>query len=394
MARVLVIGAGPAGLMAADVMAEAGCRVLVADRMPSPARKFLMAGKSGLNLTKAEPPDIFRRAYPDLPPALSAALQAFGPTEVQAWAQGLGQPLFTGSTGRVFPEAMKASPLLRAWLRRLGDLGVTLHNRWHWHGWDHAGAALFETPEGGTTAPFDAALLALGGASWPRLGSDGAWFDMLAQSEPFRPSNVGFAVAWSAHMARHFGTPLKNIRLSAGGLSSRGEAVITARGLEGGGVYEVSRALVEGKTLTIDLVPELAPATVAERLGRARPKQSRSETLRKSLRLDPAKTALFQDIHARDSFADPADFARALKSLVVPLDGPFPIEEAISTAGGLRFDALNDRLMFHTRPGVFAAGEMLDWDAPTGGYLLTACLATGAWAGRHAADYALSSGRG
>ena len=391
MARVLVIGAGPAGLMAAEVMARAGCRVVVADRMPSPARKFLMAGKSGLNLTKAEPADAFRAAYPDMPPALASALEAFGPAEVQAWAQALGQPLFTGSTGRVFPEAMKASPLLRAWLRRLGDLGVTLHTRWHWRGWDQGGAALFDTPEGSAIEPFDAALLALGGASWPRLGSDGAWFDMLAQSVPFRPSNVGFNVAWSAHMARHFGTALKNIRLSAGGLSSRGEAVITARGLEGGGIYEVSRALVDGAALTVDLVPELDLTTVAERLSRAKPKQSRSETLRKSLRFDPAKTALFQEVHARTGFPDPTGFARAIKSLPVPLGGPLPITEAISTAGGLRFDALNDQLMFHSRPGVFAAGEMLDWDAPTGGYLLTACLATGAWAGRHAAIYAQTS---
>ena len=370
-------------------MARAGLRVQVADRMPSPARKFLMAGKSGLNLTKVEHEDAFRAAFgPGLPPALSAALAHFGPSELQDWARGLGQPLFTGSTGRVFPVAMKASPLLRAWLARLESLGVDLRRRWHWHGWHGSGAALFDTPEGQVTQPFDVAVLALGGASWPRLGSDGGWTDVLGKVAPFRPSNVGFHMPWSDHMRRHFGAPLKNIGLAAGSLSSRGEAIITARGLEGGGIYEVSRAVVGGATLKLDLLPDMGHETVADRLGKARPKQSRSQVFRKVLRLDPVKSALFQEVHAQASFSGPAELATALKSLELAPTGPFPIEEAISTGGGLRFDALDDRLMLRDRPGVFAVGEMLDWDAPTGGYLLTASLATGAWAGRHAARHA------
>lgn len=385
MPEGLVIGAGPAGLMAAEVMAQAGLSVLVADRMPSPARKFLMAGKSGLNLTKVEPPDAFRTAYTEMPEALALALDAFGPDAVQAWAKGLGQPLFTGSTGRVFPEAMKASPLLRAWLRRLDGLGVQLRTRWTWRGWDRDGAALFDTLEGPVTHRHNACVLALGGASWPRLGSDGAWYDMLAQSVPFRPSNVGFKMAWSDHMRPHFGAPLKNIRITAGALSSRGECTITDRGMEGGGIYEVSRAMVGGAKAVIDLLPDQDNAQLTRRLATAKPKQSRSALLRKALRLDPVKAALFQEVHARTPFADSTALATAAKSLPLSHQGPFPMEEAISTAGGLRFDALDDRLMFHSRPGLYAAGEMLDWDAPTGGYLLTACLATGAWAGRHAA---------
>lgn len=386
MAKALVIGAGPAGLMAAEVMAEAGLKVVIADRMPSPARKFLMAGKSGLNLTKAEDPATFHAAYPLMPAALAAALDAFGPGQVQAWAEGLGQPLFTGSTGRVFPKAMKASPLLRAWLKRLDGMGVTLKTRWTWRGWDRAGAALFDTPQGPVSHAFDTCVMAFGGGSWSRLGSDGAWLDRFDKTCPFRPSNVGFFVEWSGHMAPHFGAPLKNIALQAGALQARGECILSHKGLEGGGIYEVSRGLVDGADLVIDLLPDTPLPKLMERLAKSRAKQSRTELLRKSLKLDPVKAALFQEVHARAKLSH-QELATAAKALRLPLKGPFPLDEAISTAGGLTFDALDDTLAFHDRPNLFAAGEMLDWDAPTGGYLITACLATGAWAGRHAARY-------
>ncbi|MEL7090061.1 MAG: TIGR03862 family flavoprotein, partial [Planctomycetota bacterium] len=260
-------------------------------------------------------------------------------------------------------------------MQRLDGLGVTLRTRWSWRGWDPAGAALFDTADGPATEGFDVCVLALGGASWPRLGATGDWVDMLAQSTPFRPSNVGFSVNWSGHMTRHAGAPLKNVRLCAGDLTSRGECILTARGLEGGGIYEVSRALVDGAELQIDLLPDVALSKLTARLDQAKPKQSRSELLRKSLKLDPLKAALFQEVHA-GSPMDRASLAVAAKALMIPLTGPFPIEEAISTAGGLLFSALDETLAFHTRPTLFAAGEMLDWDAPTGGYLLTACLAT------------------
>lgn len=385
--RALVIGAGPAGLMAAEELARAGCHVTVAEAKPSPARKFLMAGKSGLNLTKDEPFQAFCNAFAPTDP-LRPILDAFGPEQVQAWARGLGQELFTGSTGRVFPKAMKASPLMRAWMSRLNSLGVTLNTRWRWTGWDGA-ALLFDTPDGPLRTQADVTLLALGGASWSRLGSDGHWATLFQDAglptTPFQPANMGFRVNWSPHMTRHFGQPVKSTALIAGATRHRGEFVISERGLEGGGIYTVSRALREGATLALDLAPDLSRTQVAARLARPRGKASLSNHLRKTLRLDPVRQALLME------FAKPLpmgpDLVDRIKHLPIPMQGPRPLDEAISTAGGVAWASLDQTLMLTQKPGTFCAGEMLDWEAPTGGYLLTACLATGAWAGRHAANW-------
>jgi len=383
--EALVIGAGPAGLMAAGELGRAGLHVTLAEAKPSVGRKFLMAGKSGLNLTKDAPFEAFLAAYGARAEALRPMLAAFGPDAVQGWSEAHGQPLFTGSTGRVFPEAMKASPLLRSILSELRGLGVEIRTRWRWTGWDGA-TACFDTPDGPVWQEPAVTVLACGGASWARLGSDGAWAAHLdgASLAPFRPANIGFRVDWSAHMAPHFGRPVKGVALAAGDLRSRGECVISATGLEGGGVYEIGAALRDGAPLTIDLLPDLSAAEVSSRLARARARDSLKNRLRKALRLDPVKSAL-----AMECARDAPDLPSTLKALPVPLLGPRPMDEAISTAGGLRLEALDEGLMLRARPGVFAAGEMLDWEAPTGGYLLTACLATGVWAGRHAAAHAL-----
>jgi uncharacterized flavoprotein (TIGR03862 family) len=387
--EALVIGAGPAGLMAAEALAAAGRRVLVAEGKPSIGRKFLMAGKSGLNLTKAEPPEAFAAAYSAGRDRLAPLLAAFGPEAAMAWARGLGVEVFAGSSGRVFPLGMKASPLLRAWAARLAAGGVETHARWRWTGWEGP-AAVFDTPEGPARVTAGATVLALGGGSWARLGSDGAWAPLLraegAEVEPFAPSNVGWRVDWSPGMARHFGAPVKPVRLSAGGRSLAAEFVVSARGIEGGGVYALGPELRAGAALTLDLAPGLDAATVAARLARPRGKASLSNHLRKTLGLSPVKIALLRDC-AGPALADPQALAAAVKALPLPLLGPRPLDEAISTAGGLAFASLDEGLMLRARPGVFAAGEMLAWDAPTGGYLLTACLATGLRAGRSAADW-------
>lgn len=382
----LVIGGGPAGLMAAEVLGQAGHAVLLAEAKPSPARKFLMAGKSGLNLTKAEDRDTFLRAYGDRAAVLRPMLEAFGPDDLMSWAEGLGQRLFTGPTGRVFPEVMKASPLLRAWLQRLDDLGVTRRMRWCWRGWDGA-EALFDTPEGPQRVTAEVTVLALGGASWARLGSDGDWAGILAPRgvdlAPFKPANMGLKVAWSGHMAPHFGAPVKGVCWQAGEAISRGEAVISGRGLEGGGIYAVSAAVRDGAALCVDLAPDLERDALARRLSKPRGKMSAANVIRKAARLDPVRQALLMEF-GRPLPADPTALATRIKGLPLRHDGPRAIDEAISTAGGIRFDALTPGLELKARPGVFVAGEMLDWEAPTGGYLLTACFATGQWAGRHA----------
>lgn len=390
----VVVGAGPAGLMAAAEMARAGCRVLVAEAKPSPARKLLMAGKSGLNLTRAEPFDRFMQAYGEAADWLRPMIAEFGPEAVQGWARVLGQELFAGSTGRVFPRVMKASPLLRAWLAELGGLGVTLRTRWRWVGLE-GGALRFDTPEGPRTLRPAAAVLALGGASWSRLGSDGAWAPILHEAgiavTPFAPANAGISVDWSGHMARHFGRPIKGVQFRAGPYASRGEAVISQRGLEGGGIYSVCRGVREGHPLLLDLAPDLPESRLVARLSRPRGKASWSSFLRKAVRLDPARMALVMEF-ARPLPADPVALAARLKALRVTHAGLRPLDEAISTAGGVARAALDRGLMLTAAPGLFCAGEMLDWEAPTGGYLLTACLATGRWAGRAAARHALMRG--
>jgi hypothetical protein len=376
----LIIGAGPAGLMAADVISAAGHSVVVTEAKPSVARKFLMAGKSGLNLTKDEPFETFLSHFHEAAPVLRPMLETFGPKEVTAWAEGLGQEMFTGSSGRVFPKAMKASPLLRAWLTRLSDQGVEIRTRWRWTGGSHR----FDTPDGPQEITPKVCVLACGGASWARLGSDGSWAKWLkVPIAPFKPANMGFEVDWSPHMARHFGTPIKNVTLTAGDASLRAEFVISERGLEGGGIYAVSRPMWDGATLTLDLLPDMSLDDIRARLSRPKGKMSRANFLRKALKLSPEKQALLME------FGQPLpdDLAPLIKALPVSHAGPRPIDEAISTAGGLPLDALDNSLMLKDQPGTFTAGEMLDWEAPTGGYLLTACLATGRWAGATACDW-------
>lgn len=372
--------------MAAEVLSGAGHRVVVTEAQSSIGRKFLMAGKSGLNLTKVEPEAQFLAAYGAAAAWLAPMLAEFGPEAVQDWARGLGQEVFTGSTGRVFPVAMKASPLLRALAGRLGAAGVELRPRWRWLGWDGADA-MFATPQGPVRLAAGVTVLALGGASWARLGSDGRWAPLLAgagaEIVPFQGANVGVVVDWSPHMAKHFGQPVKGVALGVGGQIQRGEFVISRKGLEGGGIYAVSAALRHGTPATIDLLPDLARAEVAARLARPRGKASLATHLRKVLRLDPVKIALLQE------FGRPLPEGEGLAGLIKALPlrhiGMRPMDEAISTAGGVARAALTDGLMLRTRPGVYCAGEMLDWEAPTGGYLLTGCLATGRWAGRAAA---------
>lgn len=382
MGQAVVIGAGPAGLMAADALSQAGHDVIVAEAKPSVARKFLMAGKSGLNLSKDEPLEVFVQTYGENAENLLPMLRAFSAEQVKDWARGLGQEVFTGSSGRIFPKSMKASPLLRSWLTRLVSQGVTIRTQWRWTG--GVKQPEFQTPSGLVQMAPDVVVMACGGASWARLGSDGTWTENIPKAAlaPFLPANMGFRVNWSKHMRPFFGLPVKNVTLHAGEVSAKAEFVLSERGIEGGGVYAVSRSLREGASLTLDLTPDLDIKQLRKKLATANPKQSLSNRLRKLLH-DPVKRALVMEF-ARPLPTDPAE---RLKSLPIPLAGHYPLDEAISTAGGLRFDALTDGLMLKSQPGVFAAGEMLDWEAPTGGYLLTACLATGKWAGEQAAAY-------
>ncbi len=393
MAHGLVIGGGPAGLAAAEVMAARGLDVTIADAMPSMGRKFLMAGKSGLNLTfDAVPPDLLK-AYGIGAERLAAIVSAHDAQAVQAWAEGLGQPVFTGSSGRVFPVAMKASPLLRAWFQRLDDAGVVRKTKWRWDTWEDNTFG-FQTPDGVQTIRPDVTVLALGGGSWRRLGSDGMWRDVFEtvglRTEPFLPSNAGLVFSWSDHMARHFGAPLKNVVLTAGEKTSVGELVISQTGLEGGALYPMSAAIRAGSALKIDLMPQRDQAWIADKLYAGRSKDSLTNRLRKAVGLPPVKIALLRE-WARPLPADPLDLAKQIKSLDVPRLEFRPLDEAISTVGGVPWSALNPSLMLPDRPGVFCAGEMVDWDAPTGGYLLTACFAMGRWAGAHAARFALAA---
>ncbi len=386
---VAIIGAGPAGLIAAERLAQTGHRVALYERMPSPARKFLLAGRGGLNLTHSEPLDGFLDRYGDARLWLEPAIRAFPPEALRDWADGLGAQSFVGSSGRVFPKAMKASPLLRAWLVRLDGLGVRLQAGRLWTGWDESGALRFANRDG-TVETFRpaATLLALGGASWPRLGSDGGWQAALAEKgvaiAPLRPANAGFSGDWSPVMRERFaGQPLKRIALSFAGQRVRGEAMIDTDGIEGGAIYALSGLLREAiardghAELAVDLRPDLDEAALAARLERRRAGETLSNHLRKAAGLSPVAIAVLREAAGGPLPAEPADLARLIKASPLRLTGTAPIARAISTAGGILADEVDAGFMLKRLPGVFVAGEMLDWEAPTGGYLLQACFATG-----------------
>jgi uncharacterized flavoprotein (TIGR03862 family) len=394
-----VIGAGPAGLMAAEVLAQGGARVTVFDSMPSAGRKFLMAGRGGLNLTHSEPLPAFLARYREAGPKLQPAIASFAPDRLRAWSEKLGQKTFVGSSGRVFPESFKASPLLRAWLRRLDSQGVQFAFRHRWIGWQDRGALRFQVPEGERAVEARVTILALGGASWPRLGSDGAWTELLAAKgiaiSLLRPANCGFTVTWSDVFRNRFeGQPLKGAEFKFGDPAIRGEAIITRTGIEGGAIYALSAELretiansVEAK-LSIALRPDLGTADLVKRLSAPRGKQSLSNFLRKAANLSPVAIGLLQEaaIASGESLSSlpPAKLAALINAVSVRLTGVAPFARAISTAGGISFDELDGDYMLRKLPGVFAAGEMLDWEAPTGGYLLQASFSTGAAAGQGA----------
>ena len=399
-ADVAVVGGGPAGLMAAERLALAGRRVHVFDAMPSVGRKFLLAGRGGLNLTHAEPFAAFVARYGARREVLEPMLREFGPEALCHWAQRLGIPTFVGSSGRVFPTDMKAAPLLRAWLHRLRAHGVELRMRHRWLGWDAAGALRFATPGGERRVAAPATVLALGGASWPRLGSTGAWVEPLRAAgvgvAPLVPSNCGFDVAWSDHLRRRYaGAALKGVAIRVGDdWHAAGEFVVTDGGIEGPLVYAASSRLRDAiardgcATFELDLLPAHDAARIAGAIVDRRGARSLGSQLRARLKLDGVKAALLWECLARDGTrGDATQLAAAIKALPITVTAPRPLAEAISTAGGVRFDALDERLMLRARPGVFVAGEMLDWEAPTGGYLLTACFATGRRAGDAAAAW-------
>ncbi|MBN8551287.1 MAG: TIGR03862 family flavoprotein [Caulobacterales bacterium] len=399
-APVHIIGAGPAGLMAAETLAARGHRVVVHDRMPSVARKFLMAGRGGLNLTHAEglqDKALFLSRYGQAAGQVAPWLERLGPAELIAWVEALGQPTFVGGSGRVFPKTMKASPLLRVWLARLDQQGVVIRTRSHWIGWRDE-QLVFETPEGERREDASAIVLALGGTSWPRLGSDGGWVGLIGDVRPFKPSNMGVDIGWSEIMRERFaGSPLKGIALSHRDQSIRGEAMISRYGLEGGAIYALSapirEAVVEaGSTqITLDLKPDLSMEILVERLQRSRGRDTLTNHLRKAAGLSPQAVALLREpAPLRD---DPRRLGQRIKALRLTVTGVQGLERAISSAGGVAWSALDESLMLKDRPGVFVAGEMLDWEAPTGGYLLTACLASGAVAGDGVADW-LKAGAG
>ncbi|MEH2556118.1 putative flavoprotein (TIGR03862 family) [Bradyrhizobium algeriense] len=397
--NVAVIGAGPAGLMAAEVLALGGAEVTVYDAMPSAGRKFLMAGRGGLNLTHSEPLPAFLARYREAMPHLKAAIEAFPPQALRDWSKALGQETFVGSSGRVFPKAFKASPLLRAWLRRLDSIGVRLELRHRWSGWDEQGRLRFQTPDGPQFVETSATVLVLGGASWPRLGSDGAWVETLVAKgvriSSLRPANSGFAVAWSDIFRDRFeGQPLKGVALTFGAHSVRGEAVVTRTGIEGGAVYALSAELREAiirsgqVTLHVALRPDLDMKELIAKVSAPKGKQSLSNFLRKAVSLSPVAIGLLQEAAKASgtslaSLSQP-NLASLINAVPIELTGTAPIARAISTAGGIPFSEIDGDFMLRRLPGVFAAGEMLDWEAPTGGYLLQASFATGAAAGRGA----------
>ena len=388
--RVAIIGGGPAGLMAAEVLSQAGIAVDLYDAMPSVGRKFLLAGVGGMNITHSEPFEPFVARYRERATALRSQLEAFTPEQLREWIHGLGIDTFVGTSGRVFPTDMKAAPLLRAWLRRLRDAGVQIHTRHRWLGWHADGKLKLHSPDGDLSVRADAVLLALGGGSWARLGSDGAWVALLEQRgisiASLRPANCGFEVeAWSQYLLDKFaGAPLKTVSLAlTGGAPRKGEFVVTAKGIEGSLVYALSaeiRQAIEqngSATVTLDLLPDHASERILRSLAKPRGSQSMAKHLKRQLGLDGVKAGLLRELAPAEAFDDPQQLAAAIKALPIRLLRTRPLDEAISSAGGVPFEAMDEGLMLRQAPGVFCAGEMLDWEAPTGGYLLTACFASG-----------------
>jgi uncharacterized flavoprotein (TIGR03862 family) len=389
---VAVIGGGPAGLMAAEVISAHGIKVDVYDSMPSVGRKFLMAGKSGLNITHSEPLERFVARYGKRRVNIEPLLGIFGADELRQWVHGLGIETFVGTSGRVFPVGMKASPILRAWLKRLNDSNVTFHLRHRWSGWNADKSLKFETPEGEKGIKPDAVVLAPGGGSWARLGSDGAWVDWLrqagAQVEALKPSNCGFNVAWSPYFRERFeGHPIKSVVLSFGSFRQQGEFIVTKEGVEGGLIYAASALLRDeiaargSAVMMLDLAPDRSHGWLVERLGRSRGSRSMASHLERNVNLKGVKAGLLREFVSKEDFSNLQSLAHFIKNLPIPLIAPRPMDEAISTAGGVTFESLDENLMLRVLPGVFCAGEMLDWEAPTGGYLLTACFASGYAAG-------------
>lgn len=377
----LVIGGGPAGLMAAQELAQAGHRVVLAESKATLGRKFLMAGRSGLNISKNEPIVNFLSHYDSH--WLDPMIKEFGPEQIVAWCQSLGQQTFIGSSGRIFPTLMKAAPLLRAWITHLRNMNVSINTSWHWQGWAPNGAFKFHTPSGTVELTPSVVVLALGGASWPKLGSDAAWLRFLAPKgvdlTPFKPANMGFVVNWSSHMQPYFGQAVKNVVLKTDVATKRGEFVISSQGIEGGAVYTISRYLRDAHMLHLDLLPDVALSKVQSRINNTKAKDSKKNQLRK-LSLPPTSIALILE------FGRYISLEKAIKNLSIPIQCPYPIEKAISVAGGIKREALTGQLELKAVPRTFACGEMLDWEASTGGYLLTGCLASGRWAGRAAAN--------
>ena len=391
--RIAIIGAGPAGLMAAEVLAQNGMHVDVYDAMPSVGRKFLMAGKGGMNITHAEPYADFLTRYGIRQSNVAPLLNSFTPSDLREWIHGLGIETFVGSSGRVFPADMKAAPLLRAWLHRLREHGVIFHVRHRWCGWSTGNRLRFDTLQGEHIIDADAVVLAMGGGSWPQLGSDAKWVPLLAHHgidiEPLRPANCGFDLAWSNYFREHFvGEPLKSVAATFGDIRKQGECIITENGFEGGLIYAFSAALRDEierngyATLYLDLRPDWTPQRVHDEVHHPRGSRSLSSHLQSRLGLKGVKANLLREVLGAQSFNEPSLLANAIKSLPLKLIATRPLNEAISSAGGVKFEALDEHLMLYKMPGVFCAGEMLDWEAPTGGYLLTACFASGRVAGK------------
>jgi uncharacterized flavoprotein (TIGR03862 family) len=398
---VAIIGGGPAGLMAAEVAVEHGARVDLYDAMASVGRKFLLAGKGGLNLTHSDPSDLFLSRYGTHQAQLAPLLKAFGPAKLREWVRGFGIETFTGSSGRVFPADMKAAPLLRSWLRRLRQRGVAFHMRHRWCGWNADGTLRFATPEGERSVRAGAVVLALGGGSWPKLGSDGAWVPWLAERgvriEPLRPANCGFDVRWSEHFRTRFaGQPVKSVTVSFTEPNytvhrQPGEFIVTAYGVEGGIIYALSALLRDqiaaagSARIELGLAPGWKQERLMGELSQPHGSRSMASHLKRRVGIDGVKAGLLREVIPKDNFDDPAHLAAAIKALPLQLIAPRPLDEAISTAGGVAFEELDENLMLRRLPGMFCAGEMLDWEAPTGGYLLTACFASGRVAGSAAA---------